>query len=43
MTPCIILIFSILPPGMSEVYHDDLAMDKITTERVLEIIKKDYL
>tara|TARA_B100001109_G_C18857271_1_gene472280 strand:+ start:856 stop:1779 length:924 start_codon:yes stop_codon:yes gene_type:complete len=36
-------ILPILPPGMSEVYHDDLAMDKITTERVLEIIKKDYL
>ena len=36
-------IFPILPPGMDEVYHDDLAMDKITTERVIEIIKKDYL
>lgn len=36
-------IFPILPPGMDEVYHDDLAMDKIKTERVIEIIKKDYL
>jgi len=36
-------IFPILPTGMKEVYHDELAMDKITTERVIEIIKKDYL
>ena len=33
----------ILPPGMLKVYHDDLAMKKITPNKVIEIIKKDYL
>lgn len=36
-------IIPILPPGMLKVYHDDLAMNKITTKSVIEIIKKDYL
>ena len=33
-------ILPILPPGMSETYHNDLAMHKIKPEYVYNIIKE---